>query len=83
MTERSRQHGKRQQVEIVFASLKPEFRLGETLARKPTGLATRIAAKIAVYNTYGFLVTEDWGVLKATSRSFVGVNLTTHGSGPN
>ncbi len=55
MTERSRQHGERQQVEIAFASLKREFRLGETLARTLTGLAIRIAAKIAAF-TYGFLV---------------------------
>ena len=55
VTERSRQHGERQQVEIAFASLKREFRLGETLARTLTGLATRIAAKITAF-TYGFLV---------------------------
>lgn len=55
VTERSRQHGERQQVEIGFASLKREFRLGETLARTLTGLATRIAAKITAF-TYGFLV---------------------------
>ena len=55
VTERSRQHGERQQVEIAFASLKRELRLGETLARTLTGLATRIAAKITAF-TYGFLV---------------------------
>lgn len=32
MTERSRQGGERQQVEIALGSLKREFRLGETLA---------------------------------------------------
>ena len=47
LTERSVHGGKRQGVEIAFASLKREFRIGETLARTLTGLATRIAAKIA------------------------------------
>ena len=55
VTERSRQHGKRQQVEIALASLKREFRLAETLATTLVGLATRIAAKVTAY-TYGFLV---------------------------
>jgi hypothetical protein len=60
VTERSRQHGKRQQVEVAFASLKREFRLGETLATTLVGLATRIAAKIAAY-TYGFYVNRIMG----------------------
>jgi hypothetical protein len=60
VTERSRQGGKRQQVEIAFASLKREFRLGETLAITLAGLATRIAAKIAAY-TYGFYVNRLLG----------------------
>lgn len=60
VTERSRQHGKRQQVEIAFASLKREFRLGQTLATTLVGLATRIAAKIAAY-TYGFYVNRIMG----------------------
>ena len=60
VTERSRQHGKRQQVEIALASLKREFRLGETLAITLVGLATRIAAKIAAY-TYGFYVNRVLG----------------------
>jgi len=55
VTERSRQHGKRQQVEIALASLKREFRLAETSATTLVGLATRIAAKVTAY-TYGFLV---------------------------
>jgi len=55
VTERSRQHGKRQQVEIALASLKREFRLAETLATTLVGLATRIAAKVTAY-TYSFLV---------------------------
>lgn len=51
----SRQGGEWQHIEIALASLKREFRLGETLARTLVGLATRIAAKIAAY-TYGFHV---------------------------
>jgi DDE family transposase len=58
VTERSRQGGVRHQVEIAFASLKREFRLGETLAITLAGLATRIAAKIAAY-TYTFLVNRQ------------------------
>ncbi len=60
VTERSRQHGKRQQVEIAFASLKREFRLGETLATTLVGLATKIAAKVTAY-TYGFFVSRMLG----------------------
>jgi hypothetical protein len=37
----------RQQVEVCFAALKRVFGLGETLAKTLTGLATRIAAKVA------------------------------------
>ncbi len=60
VTERSRQGGKRQQVEIALASLKREFRLGETLATTLVGLATRIAAKITAY-TYGFYINRVLG----------------------
>jgi hypothetical protein len=60
VTERSRQGGKRQQVEICFASLKRVFGLGETLARTLVGLVTRIAAKITAY-TYAFLVNRRLG----------------------
>jgi Transposase DDE domain len=60
VTERSRQGGKRQQVEIALASLKREFRIEETLATTLTGLATRIAAKIAAY-TYGLFVNRVLG----------------------
>jgi hypothetical protein len=59
VTERSRQGGKRQQVEIALSSLKRVFGLGETLATL-VGLATRIAAKIAAY-TYAFLVNRRLG----------------------
>jgi len=60
VTERAKQRGKRQQVEIALASLKREFRLGETLATTLVGLTIRIAAKIAAY-TYGFLVNRLLG----------------------
>jgi hypothetical protein len=60
VTERSRQGGKRQQVEIALANLKREFRIGETLANTLTGLATRIATKIAAY-TYGLFVNRVLG----------------------
>jgi hypothetical protein len=60
VTERSRRYGKRQQVEIALASLKREFRLGETLATTLVGLATRIATKICAY-TYGFYVNRVLG----------------------
>jgi hypothetical protein len=60
VSERSRQYGKRQQVEIALASLKREFRLGETLATTLVGLATRIATKICCY-TYGFYVNRVLG----------------------
>jgi hypothetical protein len=55
VTERSRQGGVRQQVEICLASLKRVFGIGETLASTLVGLVTRIAAKITAY-TYAFLV---------------------------
>jgi hypothetical protein len=60
LTERSRQHGKRQQVEVALATLKREFRLGETLATTLVGLATRIAAKITAY-TFCFYVIRILG----------------------
>jgi Transposase DDE domain len=60
VTERSRQGGKRQQVEIALASLKRVFGIGETLAKTLVGLATRIAVKVAAY-TYAFLVNRLLG----------------------
>jgi DDE family transposase len=60
LTERSRQGGKRQQVEIAIASLKRVFGIGETLATTLVGLATRIAAKICAY-TYAFYVKRLFG----------------------
>jgi hypothetical protein len=60
VTERSRQGGKRQQVEIALASLKRVFGIGETLAKALVGLATRIAVKVAAY-TYAFLVNRLLG----------------------
>ncbi len=60
VTERSRQGGKRQQVEIAFSSLKRVFGIGETLATTLVGLVSRIAAKICAY-TYAFLVNRRLG----------------------
>jgi hypothetical protein len=60
VTERSRQHGNRQQVEIALASLKREFRLEGTLATTLVGLVTRIAAKVTAY-THGFFVNRLLG----------------------
>ena len=55
-----RRRGVRQQVEVAFASLKREFRLGETLATTLAGLVTRIAAKICAY-TYALLINRVLG----------------------
>lgn len=60
VTERSRQGGKRQQVEIAFSSLKRVFGIGETLATTLVGLVSRIAAKICAY-TYAFVVNRRLG----------------------
>ena len=60
VSERSRQHGNRQQVEIALASLKREFRLEGTLATTLVGLVSRIAAKVTAY-TYGFFVNRLLG----------------------
>ena len=48
-------------MEICFSSLKGAFGLGETLAKTLVGLATRIAAKMTAYNTYGFYVNRLLG----------------------
>jgi len=62
VTQRSRQSGKRhQEVEIALASLKRVFGIGETLATTLEGLVTRIAAKIAAYISYAFLVNRRLG----------------------
>ncbi len=55
VTERSRQGGKRQQVEVAFSALKRTFGIERTLAKTLVGLATRIVAKISAY-TYAFFV---------------------------
>ncbi|MCA1715592.1 MAG: transposase [Actinobacteria bacterium] len=55
-----RRPGIRQQVEIVFSSLKRVFGLSETLATTITGLASRIAAKITAY-TYAFYINRLLG----------------------
>ena len=60
-TERAhRRPATRQQVEICFATLKRVFGIDGTLAKTLTGLATRIAAKIAAY-TYGFYINRLLG----------------------
>jgi hypothetical protein len=50
----------RQQVEVCFAALKVVFGMQGTLAKTLTGLATRIAAKVAAY-TYGLYVNRLLG----------------------
>ena len=55
VTERSRQGGKRRQVEVAFSALKRTFGIERTLAKTLVGLATRIVAKISAY-TYAFFV---------------------------
>jgi hypothetical protein len=50
----------RQQVEVCFAALKRVFVMDGTLAKTPTGLATRIAAKVCAY-TYGCYVNRLLG----------------------
>ena len=50
----------RQQVEVCFAALKGVFGMEGTLAKTLTGLATRIAAKVAAY-TYGLYVNRLLG----------------------
>ncbi|MDQ4064363.1 MAG: hypothetical protein M3122_10900 [Actinomycetota bacterium] len=71
VTERSRQDGKRQQVEIAFSSLKRVFGIDETLAKTVVGLATRIAAKVTAY-TYAFyvnrLLVQDQAAFSARDR---------------
>jgi hypothetical protein len=60
-TERAeRRRGVRQRIEIAISSLKGVFGPGATLAKTLSGLATRIAAKIAAY-TYAFLVNRMLG----------------------
>jgi hypothetical protein len=60
VTERAKQHGARQRIEISLSSLKRVFRLGETLATTLTRLLTRIAAKVAAY-TYAFWINRLLG----------------------
>ena len=60
VTERSRQHGARQQAEVAFSTLKRVFGMSGTLAKTLVGLATRIVAKICAY-TYGCYVNRLLG----------------------
>jgi len=50
----------RQQVEVCFAALKRVFGMERTLVKTLTGLATRIAAKVAAY-TYGLYINRLLG----------------------
>ncbi len=59
-TERSRQGGKRQQIEVAFSALKRTFGIERTLAKTLVGLVTRIVAKISAY-TYAFFVNRLLG----------------------
>jgi hypothetical protein len=69
VTERSRQGGKRQQVEIALASLKREFRLGETLATTLVGLWPPGSRRRSRPTPTASTSTGCWVVLKARSRS--------------
>jgi Transposase DDE domain len=60
VTERSRQHGARQQAEVAFSTLKRAFGIERTLAKTLVGLASRIVAKICAY-TYGLYVNRLLG----------------------
>ncbi len=60
VTERSRQGGKRQQIEVAFSALKRTFGIEHTLAKTLVGLVTRIVAKISAY-TYAFYVNRLLG----------------------
>jgi hypothetical protein len=60
VSERSRQHGARQQAEVAFSTLKRVFGIECTLAKTLIGLATRIVAKIAA-PTYGLYVNRLLG----------------------
>lgn len=59
-TERASGETIRQQVEVCFAALKRVVGMDGTLAKTLTGLATRIAAKVAAY-TYGCYVNRLLG----------------------
>jgi hypothetical protein len=60
VTERSRQHGARQQAEVAFSTLKRAFGIERTLAKTLVGLASRVVAKICAY-TYGLYVNRLLG----------------------
>jgi hypothetical protein len=60
VTERSGQHGARQQAEVAFSTLKRVFGIERTLAKTLVGLATRVVAKIAAY-TYGLYINRLLG----------------------
>jgi DDE family transposase len=60
VTQRSGQHGARQQAEVAFSTLKRVFGIERTLAKTLVGLATRVVAKIAAY-TYGLYINRLLG----------------------
>ena len=61
VTERSRQHGARQQAEVAFSTLKGVFGIERTLAKTLVGLATRVVAKICAYTYGGYYVNRLLG----------------------
>ena len=65
VTERSRQHGARQQAEVAFSTLKRVFGIERTLAKTLVGLATRILRRrdlcAYTYDTYGCYVNRLLG----------------------
>jgi hypothetical protein len=78
VTERSRQGGARQQVEIALASLKRVFGIGETLAKTLVGLASRIVVKICAH-TYAFSwLIVGWRDHKGGSKSYGPEPRNTH-----
>ena len=72
----ARGSGVRQQIEIVFSSLKRTFGLGQALATTLVGLVTRIAAKVTAY-TYAFHIKPGVGSSSRSHQGVVGMNLAT------
>jgi hypothetical protein len=73
-----RRCGLRQRIEIAISSLKRVFGLDQTLATTLVGLATRILRPRSAPTPTPSWSTGFWDALKVTSRSSVGMNLTTH-----
>jgi Transposase DDE domain len=64
VSERSRQHGVRQQAEVAFSTLKRVFGIEHTLAKTLVGLATRIVAKVTVPTLTDSTSTASWAERK-------------------